>query len=62
MTKFNLLQLHHQQFLDWMMSDNVIHIETDDSSYWTSQDALYGNRMHTMLDAWNYYKKEFIIS
>ena len=62
MSKLNLLQLQHQQFLSWMMSDNVIKIETDDSSYWSSQDALYRNRMHTMLDAWKYYQKEFIIS
>lgn len=48
------------QFLEWMLSDNVVKISKDGISYWTSQDALYRNKMHTMLDAWNYYQKEFI--
>ena len=48
------------QFLEWMLSDNVVKISKDGISYWTSQDALYRNKMNTMLDAWNYYQKEFI--
>jgi len=56
----NYCQVRYQQFLDWMLSDNVIKIKTDETSYWSSQDALYRNKMHTMLDAWKYYQKEFI--
>ena len=49
-----------QLFMDWMMSDNVIRVENSGKRYWASQDAQYNNRMYTMLDAWNYYQKEFI--
>tara|TARA_R110000803_G_scaffold106403_1_gene174485 strand:+ start:336 stop:566 length:231 start_codon:yes stop_codon:yes gene_type:complete len=53
-------KLQRIRFEKWMESDNVIKIETDDTSYWSSQDALYRNRMHTIEDAWKYYQKEFI--
>lgn len=52
-------KLQRIRFEKWMESDNVIKIETDDTSYWSSQDALYRNRMHTIEDAWKYYQKEF---
>lgn len=53
-------KLHRIRFEKWIESDNVIKTETDDTSYWSSQDALYRNRMHTIEDAWQYYQKEFI--
>jgi len=52
-------KLQRIRFEKWMESDNVIKVETDDTSYWSSQDALYRNRMHTIEDAWKYYQKEF---
>ena len=52
----NLLQEQHQDFLQWMMSDNVVKINTDGRDYWTSQDAQYRNKLYTMQDAWNYFK------
>ena len=54
----NLLQEQHQDFLQWMMSDNVVKINTDGRDYWTSQDAQYRNKL--MQDAWNYFKREFL--
>jgi hypothetical protein len=52
---------HRLEFLAWMLSDNVIRKTTANGvSFWASQDALYSNKMHTMKDAWKYYKKEFI--
>lgn len=56
------MQRQQNEFMQWMVSDNVIRIKSGDHSYWTSQDAMWKNRMHTMLDAWNYYEREFIIS
>ena len=48
------------EFLQWMLSDNVVKRNENGVSFWASQDAMYRNRMHTMKDAWKYYKKEFI--
>jgi len=56
----NLLQEQHQDFLQWMMSDNVVKINTDGRDYWTSQDSQYRNKLYTMQDAWNYFKREFL--
>ena len=58
----NLLQEQHQDFLQWMMSENVVKINTidDGRDYWTSQDAQYRNKLYTMQDAWNYFKREFL--
>ena len=56
----NLLQEQHQDFLEWMMSDNVVKINTDGRDYWTSQDSQYRNKLYTMQDAWNYFKSEFL--
>jgi len=56
----NLLQEQHQDFLEWMMSDNVVKINTDGRDYWTSQDSQYRNKLYTMQDAWNYFKREFL--
>jgi hypothetical protein len=47
-------------FMQWLMGDDVIRVTEVESPYWTSQDAQYKNRLYTMLDAWNYYKKEFL--
>ena len=56
----NLLQEQHQDFLEWMMSENVVKINTDGRDYWTSQDSQYRNKLYTMQDAWNYFKREFL--
>ena len=37
--------------------DDVIRVSEVDSPYWTSKDAKYTNRLYTMLDAWNYYRR-----
>ena len=58
--KYIEMQTNHQIFLDWLISDNVIKVTTNDGlSYWTSQDAQYKNKLHTISDAWDYYNKEF---
>lgn len=54
-------QAEHTEFMRWMMSDNVIKVKSEEKPYWSSQDAQYRNKFYTMLDAWNYYKKEFLI-
>jgi hypothetical protein len=46
--------------MQWMLSDNVIKVKSEGKTFWSSQDALYRNKLYTMLEAWNYYKKEFI--
>ena len=58
--KYLKMQKQQRRFMQWMISDNVIRIKDKQSAYWTSQDAQYRNKMHTMLDAWNYYQREFI--
>jgi len=58
--KYLKMQKQHKRFMQWMISDNVIRIKDNQSAYWTSQDAQYSNKLHTMLDAWNYYQREFI--
>lgn len=54
------IQSQHNEFMQWLMGDDVIRVTEVESPYWTSQDAQYKNRLYTMLDAWNYYKKEFL--
>lgn len=54
-------QEEHTEFMRWMMSDNVIRVKSEGKPYWSSQDAMYRNKFYTMLEAWNYYKKEFLI-
>ncbi len=44
-------------FMQWLMGDDVIRVSEVDSPYWTSKDAKYTNRLYTMLDAWNYYRR-----
>lgn len=58
--KYLKMQKQQKRFMRWMVSDNVIRIKNNQSAYWTSQDAQYNNKMYTMLDAWNYYQREFI--
>jgi hypothetical protein len=58
--KYLKMQKQQRRFMQWMISDNVIRIKDKQSAYWTSQDSQYRNKMHTMLDAWNYYQREFI--
>ena len=54
------MQTNQQRFINWLISDNVIKVTTNDGlSYWTSQDAQYKNKLHTISDAWDYYNKEF---
>lgn len=59
-SEYTKMQAIHKGFMQWMVSDNVVRIKDNQSAYWTSQDAQYRNKMHTMLDAWNYYQREFI--
>lgn len=47
-------------FKEWLRSDNVLLVENGDKSYWTTQDAQYRNKLHSVSEAWNYYKKEII--
>jgi hypothetical protein len=54
-------QEDHNEFMRWMMSDNVIRVKSEGKPYWSSQDSMYRNKFYTLLDAWNYYKKEFLI-
>lgn len=52
--------MNDKEFLEWMLSDNVIKRSENGVSFWASQDAMYRNRLYTMKDAWKYYQKEFI--
>lgn len=54
-------QAEHTEFMRWMMSDNVIKVKSEGKNFWSTQDSMYRNKFYTMLDAWNYYKKEFLI-
>ena len=47
---------HYKEFLKWLNSDNVIKMKDG----YTTQDALYRNRLKTREDAFTYFKKEFI--
>ena len=59
--KYQLQMIENKtEFYKWMLSDNVVKRNENGVSFWASQDAMYRNRMHTMKDAWKYYKKEFI--
>ena len=62
LTNLHQLQMSENkaEFLQWMLSDNVVKRSENGVSFWASQDAMYRNRMHTMKDAWKYFKKEFI--
>ena len=57
---WRIIQSQHNEFMQWMLSDNVIKVKSEGKTFWSSQDALYRNKLYTMLEAWNYYKKEFI--
>jgi len=59
-TKQLELMMNNKEFLEWMLSDNVIKRSENGVSFWASQDAMYRNRLYTMKDAWKYYQKEFI--
>ena len=56
------MDYNKRRFMEWMNSDNVVYECDDDDfnyAYWSSQDALYSNKLYTIFDAYNYFCKEF---